>query len=314
MTAMSWNIIRTPSSRKELKYEVIKVSSDLNMDSAIVEHVHRAISSYQPDDRAIVFCRSKENVRNLATLFKTHPYYAPDDDEDLKRNNEAMVRWVTGESKVMTSTSILGCGMDYSHIRDVVHRDPSFNMLDQYQEDSRGGRDGLQCRATTFIVDKKVYSITNPGCDLGSKVLYESLVDPKQCRRIAPTIFLDGQASQCITLPGAQFCDICESAVTMSSSGRPFSIPTQPATKMSNLTPVSNPVSSSSNLQPFSPPRRSLDLFDPSPRIDLRQHLFSLKRKHSSLDSTSSAVSHTSNSSKSVRFSDIPTYLTSFFT
>jgi superfamily II DNA helicase RecQ len=73
-------------------------------------------------------------------LFWAHPYFTPREDEEIQqKNKEAMVRWIAGKPKIMTSTSILGCGIDYHNIRDVIHRDPSFSMLDQYQEDSRGG-------------------------------------------------------------------------------------------------------------------------------------------------------------------------------
>ena len=138
--------MRTPSSRKELKYQVVKVKSEDLMNTTIINHLHLSIASYQPEDHAIVFCHSKTQVEALAALFKTHPYYAPGDNKTLlERNSEMMVKWISGDSQVMTSTSILGCGIDYSHIQDVVHCDPSFTMVDQYQEDSRGGRDGLQC-------------------------------------------------------------------------------------------------------------------------------------------------------------------------
>ena len=298
LTVIKWNVIRTPSSRKELKYQVVKVKSDNVMDSAIVDHLHRAMSSYQPEDRAIVFCRSKENVKSLAALFETHPYCAPGDDENLsKKNMEAMVKWISGDPKIMTSTNILGCGIDYSHIRDVVHRDPSFSMLDQYQEDSRGGRDGSICRATTFIVENKNYTISEKGYDLGAKKLLDSLSDTTNCLRMAPTLFLDGQASQCITLPGAHFCENCERSVEFNNSALLIN-----SSSMSIFKPVNTP------------PKRSLDLFDPSPgaiptpRIDLRNHIIPLKRKRSSLDSNSSTNSRTrqSSSAKRVRFSDTP--------
>ena len=291
LTSVTWKVLRTPSYRKELKYQVVRVSAENEMNAAIVEHLHRSISSYRPEDRAMVFCRSKQHVTTLACLFKTHPYCAPgDNDTLLEKNKEAMIKWISGDNKVMTSTSILGCGIDYSHVRDIIHRDPSFTMLDQYQEDSRGGRDGLQCRATTFIVDRKKYQFTNQPYDLGGDFLLNSLGDTS-CRRTGPGLFFDGQPIQCVTLPGAEFCDNCERATAISQSN--------------NLSFLSKPVTST-NPKRFSPPKRSFDLFDHSPRIDLREHLFPLKRKRSSLNSSSSTISRTVESSpaKRVHFSD----------
>lgn len=299
LTAMTWKIIRTPSSRKELKYQVVRIRDEKDIDSSIVEHLHSKILSYRPEDRAMVFCRSKEHVTNLASLFKIHPYYSPgENDILLERNKEAMVRWISGENKVMASTSILGCGFDYAHVRDVVHREPSFTMLDQYQEDSRGGRDGLECRATTFVVDQKKYKVPpNQSYNLGTQVLFDTVNETETCLRIGPSTYLDGQPTQCVSFPGAQFCENCEKMVGKSSAGD--CIPSLPLLR-----------------RQFSPPKRSFDFFDVSPvvdlsppsrRVDLQEHLRLLKRKRGSLDSTSSTVSRTSNSSasKRVRFSDI---------
>ena len=207
LTAMMWKVLRTSSCRKELKYQVIKVPSATQMNTAIVSHVQHCISSYQEEDRVIVFCRSKQQVAVLAALFNINPYFAVHDDEEaLIKNQETKEKWLLGETKVIVSTSILGCGMDYPHIRDVVHHDPSFTMLDQYQEDSRGGRDGLECRATTFVAENKDYRVTDHTYDLGTKALYDSMKQINQCLRIAPTLYLDGQAVQCVAIPGASFC------------------------------------------------------------------------------------------------------------
>lgn len=289
LTLMSWKIIRTPSTRKELKYQVKRVQSEQEMDISIVTHLRQAISTYQKDDRAIVFCRSRAQATTLADLFEIHPYLAPGDDENLlERNTLTMIKWISGENQVMASTSILGCGFDYAHIRDVVHRDPSFTMLDQYQEDSRGGRDGVECRATTFFVDNKKYSIPDGAYDLGSQVLFDSLDDSESCRRIAPGIYLDGQAIQCVSLPGARFCDNCERGASKQvTASLPQSV-------------------FSTNHKTFEPPTRSSDVFDGSPRrVDLREHLRGIKRKRSSMESRDSVPSPAGGSSpnKHVRFS-----------
>ena len=289
LTKMTWKVIRTRSSRKELKYQVVRVELDTDMDAAIVQHVHEAILTYRPEDRALVFCRSRNHVEVLSGLFKIHPYYAPGDNVTiLEKNKETMVKWITGESRVMASTSILGCGFDYSHIRDVVHRDPSFSMLDQYQEDSRGGRDGMERRATTFIVDKKKYAIPSQQYDLGTQTLFDSLKETNRCRRWGPSLYLDGQAVQCITLPGASFCDICEEV-----AGSSLKIPLSTRPQVNVFSPA----------RTTSPPKRAFDMFDPSPapRLNLREHLRPLKRKRSSQDSNKTPVTCTSEPSPSKR-------------
>ena len=261
--------MRTSSARKELKYIVERIPSDVQINSAISTYLQRSISSYGPQDRAIAFCRSKQQVTDLADLFKVEPYYAVyEDDEAIEKNRMTKEKWLSGENKIMVSTSILGCGMDYPHIRDVIHRDPSFTMLDQYQEDSRGGRDGLECRATTFVVDKKVYRVPDQPYDLGTQVLYESLSNTDQCRRIASTLYLDGQSKQCVSIPGAIFCDFCEKSAGLSV---PITLPPPPP--------------------PPSPPRRIRDVFYKSPAEALQDFLAPKIKNTHSLDSTSSGSS-----------------------
>jgi superfamily II DNA helicase RecQ len=263
LTSMTWKVLRTSSARKELKYQVMKVPTEVEMNSAIVAHLQKSIASYSSEDRAMAFCRSKQQVTELAALFNVDPYYAVHEDEEaLERNRKTKERWLRGENKVMISTSILGCGLDYAHIRDVVHRDPSFTMLDHYQEDSRGGRDGLECRATTFVVLNKKYRVPDQPYDLGTQVLYDSMEQAQQCRRIPPTLYLDGQGKQCVTIPGASFCDLCEK----STAGH---------------VPINPPIV-------HSPPRRLPDIFDKSPHDVLQNFLNSQEKRTHSLDSTSS--------------------------
>ena len=111
----------------------------------------------------------------------------------------------------MVSMSILGCGLDYSYVCDMVHHGPSYTMMDHYQEDSRGGRDGLECVATTFFVPNQKYSMPTSQYDLRTRVLYDSLYGEVNCLRMATTLYLDGCAVQCISIPGASFCKNCES-------------------------------------------------------------------------------------------------------
>lgn len=313
LTGMTWRVLRTPSSRKELKYQVIAVPSDREMDQRIVDHLHERLASYRSQDRAMVFCRSKQHATTLASLLNIQPFYAPGDDANLLvQNQQLMIKWISGENKVMASTSILGCGIDYAHIRDVIHRDPSFSMLDQYQAESRGGRDGLECRATTFVVANKKYRIPEQLYDLGTKALFDSMNNISQCQRIAPSLYLDGRAVQCITLPGAIFCDFCEKSAREPESS---SLSSNFMDRLLNSTrpvPDIQPAQISSLSHKAPPPQRSLDIFDPSPRIDLREYIRPVKRRTESLETTTlmSSPQTGTSSNKRVKFSDSSTLFT----
>jgi hypothetical protein len=309
LTQMTWKLLRTPSSRKELKYEVVRVVEN-QMDFAIEAHLKKAVSSYRPEDRAIVFCRSRRNATTLASVLKVNPYYSVEDEQMQDKNRETMRLWVSGVNKVMVSTSILGCGMDYAHIRDVIHRGPSFSMLDQYQEDSRGGRDGLECRATTFVHDNiKFDPPQNNTYDLGARVLFDSMSDMVTCRRMAPTLFLDGRAVQCVTLPGAILCENCSK-----SAGNSIYPTTQPPLCLPTSDPPNRFSPTPNGDLPLLPseirlPQPSNDIFDTPNRVNLLDFLKFPKRKSQSLVSSSSSkkqkLSHTTGPDFRVRTSTI---------
>ena len=293
LTQMTWKVIRTPSWRRELKYKVVKVAREKDMDPAILAHFKQVLPTYRPEDRGIIFCRSKSEAQTLAALLKVQPYHGHQDDDVqmVARNVETMNSWLAGENTVMVSTTILGCGMDYAHIRDVVHRGPSYSIMDQHQEDSRGGRDKLECRAITFIVENKKYPVSNSEYDLGSQKLNESLQNPTICQRTTPSLFLDGVPIQCITLPRAVFCQTCEDDLkSCCSANIPLRVNQEP--NANRTIPIRQ------RTKPHLPPSRNDDLFyEPGPRVDLSQKIRPTKSIGVVIQSSSQTISVSSSSS-----------------
>ena len=62
LTKMSWNILRTPSTWKELKYQVVRVRTEEEMDMGIVVYIESVMASYGSNDRTMVFCRMKDQA------------------------------------------------------------------------------------------------------------------------------------------------------------------------------------------------------------------------------------------------------------
>lgn len=293
LTGVTWKVLRTPSTRKEIKYQIVKLKAEADINPAIVAYLKKVTTSYRPNDRAMVFCRTKDHARELAKLFQVQAYYAVQSEQDELNNVDIMANWRGGKNIVMVSTSILGCGLDYGHVRDVVHHGPAYTMMDQYQEDSRGGRDGLECQAVTFIVANQKYSVPQNKYDLGTKALYESMYEEVKCLRMAPTLYLDGVAVQCVSFPGVVFCQNCERLLESFPRREPDifdSLPNHPSL---------HALESSS-------PRQELDLFDtPETLVDDQDHPTLRKRDHISIRSSTS--SKTPNSSpKKRKLSHIP--------
>jgi len=153
----------------------------------------------------------------------------------------------------------------------------------------------LECRATTFVVDKKKYWPPDQPYNLNIQILYNSMDNIYKCQCIDYTVYLDGKAIQHVSLPGASFCDYCDSSAVISSSIN-ANTTCQQLHSFNNLSAVN-----SSTFQGYSPPRHSPDSFDPPPQVDLHDFLLPVKRKSQSLDSISSLLS---TASKKFKLSD----------
>ncbi|KAF8868612.1 hypothetical protein CPB84DRAFT_1857350 [Gymnopilus junonius] len=152
LTKTHWRIIRTPSVRRELCYEIKRVGRS-EMFDAIAQHASRLVAGYSSTQRCIIFCRTQSIACQIATTLHLDAYTA-DVDPDIRA--KIMEAWISGRNKVMVSTSILGCGLDIKGIRNVIHVDVAYNMLDQHQQESRGGRDGLPCTVTTYVPQTEI--------------------------------------------------------------------------------------------------------------------------------------------------------------
>lgn len=201
MTNLQWHVIRTASARREIAHVVCIETGDIRL--RIKRDLEERSKKYGPKDRIMVFCRTVHDAKKLAESLGVPPYHAssPDREDILKA-------WWAGKRVIMVSTSILGCGMDYPHVREVVHYQISYSMLDYHQDVSRGGRDGEMCLATTYTNGKKQDKY-NSSFNFGADDLEAWARCSDRCRRIDPSLFLDGKATTCSLLPGAFLCDYC---------------------------------------------------------------------------------------------------------
>jgi len=202
LTSTVWKTIRMPSNRKEFIYEVRRVPLASSLTNAIVNYWQEVSKSYKDQDRCLVFCRTLNDARSLGNALGVPCYHR----ECL--DTTPVDKWRAGENKILPTTLKLGCGFHYQHVRDVIHMEISYSMMDQYQEDSRGGRDGLPCRVITFCSE----GFKKPTCgdyDLGEVALYEWSFESKRCLRISPSNFLDNSPISCSLVSFASFCANC---------------------------------------------------------------------------------------------------------
>jgi hypothetical protein len=202
LTCIIWKTIRMPSNRKELIYEIKRVPRGASLSSAVAEYWKQVCPSYREQDRCLVFCRTINQAKVIAELLGVDPHHRECKD------NSAVSRFLAGDQKILPTTIKLGCGFHYAHIRDVIHADIAYSIVDQLQEDSRGGRDGLPCRAITFVTEGFPPYKSNHEFDLGADAIYHWSKETKRCLRIPSSLFLDGVPVTC-SLIGAQLCANC---------------------------------------------------------------------------------------------------------
>jgi len=146
----------------------------------------------------------------MALSLGVKPYYAQNREEQKEGLNiDIMKAWLAGKQRVMVSTSVLGYGLDYPSIRGVVHLDMAYSIMDQYQEDSRGGRDGEPCNAVTIIPKNRQLLTHRQRYRIGTDEVYQWATSTDQCYCLIPSRFLDGVAVTCMLLDGAEFCGFC---------------------------------------------------------------------------------------------------------
>lgn len=219
-TKNNWRVIRMPSNRKELAYE-IRVHKKSELLNEIVKFVNSVLKYYGKKDRALIFCRSVDDAQTLAFRLEVQAYYSG-------QNLDVLKAFVAGKQRVLPTTSALGVGFHYDSIRHVLHYKLGYSILDHYQEDSRGGRDGRICQAITFMAESAIKVASQAKYDVGEFALQEWARQRSKCLRIIPSMFMDGVAVTCHLMEQAEYCATCLDAEDQEPPTHPIYLPTLP--------------------------------------------------------------------------------------
>ena len=208
LTGTLWRQLRMPSSRKELEYHIFTVKKKDEIHGSIQRYLEVRTSNYNTEDRAIVYFRGRDEADSFAQRMNWSKAYhsgaTPEEQHKILRE------FREGKHIGLASTSLGGSGLDFPHVRDVIHAGLPWSIVDQYQADSRGGRDGLVCQATVFVSQGMQESnSTVPG----GPEMTQYVKTRNQCLRIIPTLYLDGVAQTCASISNAALCEYCASQV-----------------------------------------------------------------------------------------------------
>ncbi|KAJ3810047.1 P-loop containing nucleoside triphosphate hydrolase protein, partial [Lentinula aff. lateritia] len=141
--------IRRYSGRRNLKYIVEKVEDEEQILLKILEFVRAETLKLGSEDRGIIFTRTRKDAESIAEALEVPLYLGGMSNEERA---EAENRWrkrMNTQDRWIVATQAFGQGVDYPHVRRVIHLDP-MDLLDYFQETARSGRDGLPALCHTF--------------------------------------------------------------------------------------------------------------------------------------------------------------------
>ena len=135
-------VVREVTFRSDLYYDFHRQSQAGNFEDYMVKRITR-IQQEQADDgeaRMIVYVPTKEEARDLAARLQCEYYYSDSGAADEKE--QVMARWRDGIHRAIVATSAFGTGVDYAHVRVVIHQGLPTDAINFAQEVGRLGRDG----------------------------------------------------------------------------------------------------------------------------------------------------------------------------
>ena len=219
------HVIHAPTDRPEISYNVKLYSTLDEAKEKLVNFVKKQLKCAvnDPSFRGLVYCRSKDQVEELASMIGCKPFHA---DRPVEERAVSFQDWVDGKQKFMVCTSLLGCGIDVEGVCAVYHFGTPWSILDFVQESGRGGRGGNRSISMVFASHDE----REPGNDddlYGKKTMREWVLQRSQCRRITLSSFLDEGHTTCMLLKGATFCDVCRAQSKEEHPKKLIEFPTQ---------------------------------------------------------------------------------------
>lgn len=221
-------MIRSPSTaRPNIRYSLrqgsrIGTQARLKTIVAILKH-HTA--QFDEKDRAIIYCLRKSTTEMLARRLSG-------EEENLKAisyHSESCQKkllgdtWRLGLAPIMVATGAFGAGIDYPHVRLVIHDGEPRTLLDFAQESGRAGRDGRKAESILLLQPPIMRA---PGASKRSiEEMYQredsevrgwiAACSRGSCIRQTLHSYLDGVAVPCVGSLQSQMqpCGVCEKTI-----------------------------------------------------------------------------------------------------
>lgn len=132
----------------------------------------KKIFKEQPPQRVILFCSSKQKVKELAIVLKRHGLNARAMHADLTQNerDEVMNLFRAHKIDLLVATDIVARGIDIDDITMVINYDAPHDAEDYVHRIGRTARAGRQGSAVTLIGEKDLMALANIERTLNIKI------------------------------------------------------------------------------------------------------------------------------------------------
>lgn len=226
-------LYKTFNNRENISYQVRRVEA--NRAEKMIDACHsilmKEMERMLPVERFIVFCLTiKDCVLMYNEFLKRNPgniaciYHGSMDHEERRASFN---RWVDTTSKIpiaMMATSAFSCGIDYPHVRAVIHAGGSRTIVELAQESGRAGRDGAPSKNiivfdpeyVKYRKDESCFTPKGSGLRTNLGDINKVLNQEKNCRRQVIESFLnDFERGPCQNTELK--CDVCEASMVQQS-------------------------------------------------------------------------------------------------
>lgn len=210
LSVTDFKVIRAVTTRPEISYNMT-VHKDWSTAVAVLERkVREATAGYGEDEKALVYCRTRETADAVAALLGCKAFHKGFTNEELV---ERLTKFRNDpREKVLVATSVLGVGFDLAHVRNVYHIGLAWSLIAWMQEAGRAGRDGEKASSHMLTWRDEIESHPET-MGYTEDTLRTMAVDRDRCRRMTIGHVLDGKSTSCVQLRGVNLCDNCKRAL-----------------------------------------------------------------------------------------------------
>jgi superfamily II DNA helicase RecQ len=204
-------IIRESTNRPNIKYIV----SFETGPGTLIERAANLVQACWPKqeifnharDKIIIYCRTREEVAQLAELLLCSAYTSKSGTEEEKA--AIIAGWLADRDQpVIVTTSALGIGFDYPYIRWVIHVDAPSKATAFSQESGRAGRDGS--KASSIVLLSATWKPRLEPSLSPDEAAMQLYLAQQYCSRGVLSQFLDDQPHWRWCMLGEEVCQVCK--------------------------------------------------------------------------------------------------------